>query len=463
MSVILTTDKYKELGDQYANQALAVYETEIPEALANNQGIAELQEKAENLEALAQAQYKKWGSLQELESAKEQAQAGVEQPETGNTPSPTEKKAREAMQKWGGYKSGGDWLKAMYHYKANGFVQGNIGLQYWDGDESERARVQVVDGKKALAENTGATGGFLVPAEFQARVLSVMQTDTVIRPRANIIRMNRRTVAIPVLNQQGTVSGGASWHGGIIVYYKDEAAALTESSPSWREVELTAHKMTGLTYASNELLADSAVALQDFLMGDMGFPGAIAWRADKDYLQGDGVGKPLGIINSSAAITTGGATGGASRVASNDVQYEDLTAMLGKSLPSSNAIWVANQSVLTTLLNMNGPSGNPSYLWGNAVSGIPNTLLGRPIIFTDKLPALGSLGDIILIDPSYYLIGDRQAITMAASIENKFENDQTTWRATMRHDGQPWLQAPITYQDGTTQVSPFVLLGEYSS
>lgn len=453
---VLKADRYKDLGDKYNAQALSVYEEEIPAALEEGLGIAELQEKGERLFELSQESYNKWEDLRDLEADRE-AYANIQHTETNN-PSETEKKARVLMQKWGGFKSGGEWLKALYHLKTNNVVIGDgAGLQYWDGDDVEgRARVQSVKENKALAENTGATGGFLVPQEFQARILALMATESIVRPRAQIIRMNRRTVGIPVLNQQGTVAGGASWFGGIVTYYKDEASSLTASNPTWREVLLTAHKLTGLTYASNELLADSAVALEDFLMGEMGFPGAMAHRCDYDYMQGDGVGKPQGVINADATITH-------TRAAATDVQYEDLTAMMGKMLPTANTIWVANQSVLTTLLNMNGPSGNPSYLWGNAVSGIPNTLLGRPIIFTDKVPALGSTGDIGLYDFNYYLIGDRQAITADMSVDNKFELDQMTWRATLRHDGQVWLKAPVTYQDGSTQVSPFVVLGEFST
>lgn len=461
MSVVLTSDKHKEAGDHYTAKYFEIIEKEIPEALEKGDGIAELQEKADSVYNLAQSEYDKWESLKELEGQKNDA---LQNPLEDNTPDPDEEAAKKAMKEWGGFKSGGHWLKTLYNLKKHGFVtESTSGLKFWDGDDGERARIQTVNSTKALAENTGATGGFLVPAEFRARMLSIMATQSVIRPRATIQRMNRRTLSMPVLNQEGTVTDSASWFGGVRLYYKDEATSLTDSTPNFREMTLTAHKLTGLMYSSEEMLADSAVALEDYLMGELGFPGAFAWRADFDYLRGDGVGKPEGILEADCLITTGGASGNAGRVAANDIQYEDLAAMLQRALPTANCIWVASQSTMAELLTMNGPSGNPSYLWGNSTSGIPNTLLGRPIFFTDKLPALGSTGDIMLIDPSYYIIGDRQALTIEMSIHNKFELEQATWRATMRHDGQMWLNAPITHQDTTTQVSPAVALGVFST
>jgi HK97 family phage major capsid protein len=85
-------------------------------------------------------------------------------------------------------------------------------------------------------------------------------------------------------------------------------------------------------------------------------------------------------------------------------------------------------------------------------------LLGRPAYMTEKLPALGSTGDLMLIDPSLYVIGDRMQIEVAASEHVNFLKNQMTWRVVERVDGQPWLDKAITLQDASTQVSPFVAL-----
>ena len=43
------------------------------------------------------------------------------------------------------------------------------------------------------------------------------------------------------------------------------------------------------------------------------------------------------------------------------------------------------------------------------------SLLGRPAFPSEKLPALGTKGDLMLLDPSLYVVGDRQQIEIAAS------------------------------------------------
>jgi HK97 family phage major capsid protein len=83
-------------------------------------------------------------------------------------------------------------------------------------------------------------------------------------------------------------------------------------------------------------------------------------------------------------------------------------------------------------------------------------ILGMPVYTTGALPALGTAGDILLIDPSYYLIGDRQSISIAYSEHYAFTSDQGTWRMTQRVDGQPWLDNYITLENASTTVSPFV-------
>jgi len=85
-------------------------------------------------------------------------------------------------------------------------------------------------------------------------------------------------------------------------------------------------------------------------------------------------------------------------------------------------------------------------------------LLGLPVDWTGKNPVLGTAGDVMLIDWSYYLLGERQGMTMEVDTSYKFAESQTAYKATMAVDGQPWLNSVITLMDGTTTVSPYVVL-----
>ena len=129
-------------------------------------------------------------------------------------------------------------------------------------------------------------------------------------------------------------------------------------------------------------------------------------------------------------------------------------------LPSGRGMWVITQSALSDLIQLTGPAGNPSYVWQpNAREGVPGFLLGFPVVWSEKSPRIGEPGDVLLADWSYYLIGDRQAITVESTQFDRWRFDETSWRLVHRVDGQPWLSQPLTFQDGTTEVSPFVILG----
>lgn len=309
---------------------------------------------------------------------------------------------------------------------------------------------------KDLVESVGASGGFLVPTEFIARLYAALAERNFVRQRATIIPMRRRQVAIPVLDQTGTTANVPHWFGGMTFYWAEEATEKTEADPSFRKIDLVAHKLIGYTRASDELVEDTAISLEAFLMGELGFVGGANWHEEYCFIQGTGVGQPLGVIPAGATITVARAADGA-------IGYADLCNMVENFLPTGNGVWVITQSALSDLLQLNGPTGNPSYIWGNAVSGQPPTLLGYPVIWTEKCPRIGTAGDVILADWRYYLIGDRKAATVESTQFDRWRYDETSWRMVHRVDGQPWLSAPLTLQDGTSQISPFVILGNKST
>lgn len=351
-----------------------------------------------------------------------------------------------------GFKDWNEFLVAIAEHAVNGKRDERlVHFRERDPEDSKTNR-------KDMAESVGASGGFLVPPDFQTQVMAVAGETSVVRPRATRIRMARRQVNIPVLDQTGTTTGIPHWFGGLRAYWQEEASLKTQSDPAWRSIELVAHKLIMYTRASDELVDDAAISLQDFLSGPLGFAGAIAWMEDYAFINGTGVGQPLGVINAPATITV-------NRVDQDNVIYDDLVNMIENFMPSGSGTWVISQSNLSTLLLMNGPTGNPSYIWGNAVNGAPSTLLGYPVIWSEKVPRLSttSVGDVGLFDFKYYLIGDRLATTVESTKFDRWQYDQTSWRGVHRVDGQPWLSTPLTYQDGTTQVSPFVILGAKST
>jgi HK97 family phage major capsid protein len=352
------------------------------------------------------------------------------------------------------FKKLGEFLKEVYMVSHRG-KPGNRIKSWSDPSEPSNGKHSNQDGwseAKDLLESVGSSGGFLVPTEHDANLLQwdMGGDNTVVESRATVIPMRRRAITIPALNQAGTTAGQPHWYGGVIVQWTEEGAEKAETEPSFRQIELVAHKLACYTEASDELLDDSATSLEALLTNL--FRGSTLWYRQNAYINGSGAGQPLGVLNAPATIIHPIKTAGA-------LNPEDLVNMLEK-FQGSNPVWFMNRRWLSNLMLMSGPSGNASFLFLNNISqSQPTTLLGYPLFFVEQMPAPGTDGSILLADWSKYLIGDRQAITIDSSKHFRFRNDITSWRCVSRVDGQPWLNAPLTWSDGTTQTSPFVALG----
>jgi HK97 family phage major capsid protein len=316
-----------------------------------------------------------------------------------------------------------------------------------------------IHGKAAMGESSGATGGYVVPPEFYRQLLALIAEETFIRPRAFVQPMASATLQFPYLDVTTAQAAGVSpFFGGVQMAWTEEAQTRTETEPQFKMMELKAHELSGYSVSSNVLLADAAFGLEKFLMTL--FAKALAWFEEYAFLQGTGVGKPQGILTAAATLATGPNSG--ARTTANQIQFADVAYLWSKLLPSSmnKAVWAHSPSAIPQLLQLKDGANRAIFISiDQGATKAPNwALLGRPTFCTEKLPALGTKGDLILIDPSLYVVGDRMQIEIAASEHVNFLKNQMTWRVVERVDGQPWLDKPITLQDGSTQVSPFVIL-----
>jgi HK97 family phage major capsid protein len=309
--------------------------------------------------------------------------------------------------------------------------------------------------KTALAEESGATGGYLVPTEYSSEIMRIAAENAVIRPRARVIPMMGREIDIPAVDYSGSTAGTQPQLGGIRTYWTAEAAIITESEPSFEPVKLVVNKLAGYAKMSNEL-AEDAPALSTLLTTM--FAEAIANAEDYAFIQGDGVNQPLGIMNSPCLLTE--------VAASSSFVLSDAANMVAKFLPGlQNGVWLMHPKVLPLLIQLADGTTDGNIIWiPNASDNVPGTLLGRPILFSGNVPILpagssaSQKGGVILADLSKYLIGDRGGVRIDFSPHVNFLTDQGTWRFTKRVDGQPWVSRAMYLPDGTNQVSPFVSL-----
>ena len=303
---------------------------------------------------------------------------------------------------------------------------------------------------KALSEGTDTAGGYTVPQQYAAGIETISLETAIVRPLARKMPMASDVQNYPVVTD---TTHASSVHGGVVAYWTEEAGAKTPSQPTFGRVKLIAKKLTGFTYASDELLEDSAIALEALLIKQFGE--AITWFEEESFWQGSGVGQPLGIFVSGALLTP-------VRAALNAVSLVDLGNIMSRFMGNFYApsvAWVANKAVLPQLINL----GNAVITWA-AIAGqrVPGSILGIPLYFSEHVATLGSVGDIGLYDFDQYLIGDRKGLKVDRSIEYRFNTDETTWRFVKRVDGQPLVDAAFTPKRGTTK-SPFVCLASTTS
>lgn len=320
-------------------------------------------------------------------------------------------------------------------------------------------RTELTQLQNSLSSVVPSDGGFLIPEVLRAELLRVALESALVRPRARVVPMDSLSVPYPTIDD---TTHASSVFGGLTGYWTEEAGALTDSSPSFGRITLMAKKLTLYSEIPNELFVDSIISLQQFI--DETWPEGIAWFEDVAFTSGNGAGQPLGYLNADAMIQISAENG----QATNTILWENIVKMYSRMLPSSisRAVWIAHIDTFQQLATMAlavGTGGSAVWIGnggGNLVGAgadlPPVTILGRPVLFTEKVSATGTAGDINFVDLSYYLIGDRQMLQAASSSEYKFQNDKVAFRVIERVDGQPWLRSAITPQTGTNTLSPFV-------
>jgi HK97 family phage major capsid protein len=317
-----------------------------------------------------------------------------------------------------------------------------------------QARLQRV--RNAFSSNVPSEGGFLIPETLRSEMLSISLELSIVRSRARVIPMESLRVPFPAVDSTSNVS---SVYGGVVGYWTEEGAALQSSEAKFSRVVLDAKKLTAYTEVPNELISDSLVSFQAFL--DQIFPEALGFYEDDAFLNGTGVGEPLGALaagNSASIVVAKEASQPA-----DTILWENIVKMYSRMLPGSlaRAVWIIPPNAFPELATMAlsvGTGGSAIWL-NNGVEGPPMTILGRPVIVSEKVPPLGDEGDINFVDFGFYLIGDRQAMSATSSEHYKFGNDMTAYRIIERVDGRPWLQSPITPKNNGDTLSPFVKLG----
>lgn len=322
------------------------------------------------------------------------------------------------------------------------------------GKVDERLTTRAASG---LNESTPSDGGFLVQQDFVTELLKRTYETGILASKVKKIPIstNANGMKINAIDEDSRANG-SRW-GGVQTYWEGEADEITASKPKFRQMELSLKKLTGLCYATDELLQDAA-ALEAVIR--QAFAEEFGFKIDDAILSGSGEGEPLGILSSGAIVTV------AKEASQTDIiTVENLIKMWNRlwSRSRANAVWYINQELEPYLYTLK--IGNkPVYIPAGGLSEKPyGTLFGRPVVPIEQCSAAGEVGDIILADIGQYLLIDKGGVKSASSIHVRFLYDENVFCFIYRVDGKPIWTKPLTPYKGSATVSPFVTLAKRSA
>lgn len=278
----------------------------------------------------------------------------------------------------------------------------------------------------ALQEGTDSEGGYLVPDEFERTLVEALEEENVFRTLAHVIRTSSGDRKIPVVASKES----ANW--------VDEEGAYQESDDAFSQVSIGAYKLGTMIKVSEELLADSVFDLEAYISKE--FARRIGSREEESFFNGDGKGKPLGILAAAGGAEVGVTAASATAITADEVI--DLFYSL-KAPYRKNAVWLLNDATVKQIRKLKDSTGQ--YLWQpSLVAGTPDTILGRPVKTSAFMPtAAAGAKTIAFGDFKYYWIADRQGRTFKKLSELFAATGQVGFMGTQRVDGKLILPEAI--------------------
>ncbi len=340
-----------------------------------------------------------------------------------------------------------------------GFGEQMAAVARWTRDPSATmdTRLQEIMAQTDASESVPSAGGFLVQEDFSAELMKLTHDTGKLFSRCDNtpISANSNSIKINAIDETSRADG-SRW-GSVRAYWAGEGDTLTKEKPKFRQVQLDLQKLTGLFYATDELLMDASA------MGSIAseaFAEEFGFKVDDAIVRGTGAGQPLGFLGHAGTVSITKETGQAAAT----IVKENIEKMYARMMASSisRAIWYINQDTWTQLFLLShavGTGGVPVFIPAGGLSASPfGTLLGRPIEPIEQCDTLGTVGDIVFADLKQYKTIDKGGMEAASSIHVQFITDETTFRFIMRLDGQPKRNAPLTPFKGNNTLSSFLTL-----
>ena len=288
-----------------------------------------------------------------------------------------------------------------------------------------------------LQEGVDEQGGYLVPEEYDRRLIDVLTEENIMRGLATTIT----TSGEHKINIAAT-KPAASWI--------EEGGALTFGDATFDQIYLDAYKLHVAIKITEELLYDNAFNLENYIITQFGK--ALANAEEDAFLNGDGTGKPTGIFHP----TKGGQIYGTT--AKDKIATDDIISLIYslKRPYRKNASFIMNDQTLCDLRKLKDNNGQ--YLWQPSVQmGEPDRILGYAVRTSQFAPTAAAGKPLMAFgDYSYYNIGDRGTRSFAELRELFAGNGMIGYVAKERVDGKLVLPEAITVLNvkGTAATDP---------
>lgn len=188
---------------------------------------------------------------------------------------------------------------------------------------------------------------------------------------------------------------------------------------------------------------------------------AFVHKRNTELMEGTGVGQALGILNAANGALISVAKD-ASQTA-DTVTIGNVNGIWDRVLPRSKqrGVWMCGAGVVSALTKIGANSQNLFMPQGGLSQARYPTLLGRPIMETEYLPAIGDQNDLIFVDWMGYKIIERQGLDLQRSIHFLFDKGLEAFRWTTRWNGLPRLKSAVARNKATAfSMSHFVRLEE---
>lgn len=232
-----------------------------------------------------------------------------------------------------------------------------------------------------LQEGVDADGGYLVPEEYDSRLIQTLEEENIMRKLSTRIT----TSGEHKINIAAT-KPAAAWI--------EEGAALTFGDATFSQILLDAHKLHVAIKVTEELLFDNSFGLENYIIDQFGK--ALANAEEEAFLNGTGVGQPLGLF----ADKGGGTVANTVTELTTDAAISLVYAL--KRPYRKNASFIINDQLIAQLRTLKDNNG--AYMWQPALTaGEPDKFLGYDVYTSQYAPS----NAIAFGDYKYYNIGDR--------------------------------------------------------